>query len=1606
MSETPFTIRGGSPFPADGKENEQTPRVAKGSTTKTPSKLRVSLGAPAGFYFKYMNSAKKSSANTSVLDESMADDNLTGTISIPGLNKSVNLAETSIMSIGASSSGSSDQSDGDMLNKSTLSDTTDLTASSFVLQATSRQVMRQLSQSAKKQKAAEYTENNQSAKEEYSSTRGEKKALDALPQIATASPSPLELLVQESNKGPASTKSSASTQSMSLLAEDTLPQPMTVGPAASSARCQSLRGTSPSLRQRVSATPQSLQKFTQDLRNQRMNRQESLRRLSVDSKNSIQSLNAQLESLNQEDNGTLDRKRLPPAFVPIKSVNPLDSVQHQSCTTQDLRGAMEEIFAEEALNTQNSEAVTTKDPTESYSEESVPTSIDISVPYEKTSEAASIVDEGSPLAALASPSRRGSTQKSICSSTRLTPTKLKSTPRRLPNPKLLDSPARNTRSSAKKKVDHQEEELVGTSELRRKSQTHEAVSLSLLFEPNEAKLDEASTHDRLVNQSTTQTESDTASLGDLMDVFESQPLENSVDAIPKKEEYVKDNNFGMNASMSEFNDTAATSEVPIDAEEIVADSQDKNEPVLASDEGDTASLADLSEILGSQKTEVLVDKSDNSESPSESAGEEHSAGPEISGIEFGVSRSIEASIELHSQESKESIPTSPTQSEGDTASLGDLSSVLVGSQRKASRESLSTIETFKDPEAVTTLSQVKAKSAVENSVVSYSVAKSPESKEDQPRTLEARQESMPSPMDIDSPALSSSHSEHVQIDQIKTQASHSEAEESSLTQEFIASNIENVIQESDTASLSDLAEILGSVRPQKEMNNSSEESLVGQNEHLSESNDIDGTVVNASAKESLSPSTSQVDGIRDDTRIGSEAKDSPASRKRSRSPGVTSIFSPSKADYSSVYQRKSPMRLTPNSHKKPTPTKLASSPRRVVNPKSAHSPARNTRSAKKAAIQTLSPEEPGASNLPLSILGDMEGKENKDSQVERNSIDFDLDGDTKRNKRRKSSIHGLPLGPLKDHATIEMSLSPLPQKSQPSSILSSRKKLRSAMKSSQRSVAFGSPEAAEYHIGSPSMSMTPMPPSKAKALFAIPKNDTSLEGSEMSLDDGEQTVEIETDLNVLVDKITVDNMQDSPALSPISSVRDETAPVILPGNYELSTKTESVLSSTVSTMGYSREENSQRGEMTVELEGGIDGLLENVVVAADQQSPTIHVNGNQSSESIRKQDLSPADTSVDMTDAQSIASVNSVKSDKFTSKLRLDAQKLNFSPSGVELNTSQSPIESMDIDEGHTIELENGMTGLLAAAGVRDSLAGLKKTLLPPAGQGTPIVNMSVDKLQGVPSISQAQSSSIAFDEDASVVSKRSRRSSIASHRFSLQPDDGIFITEDGSIKPRDNSYVSERSVSFQLSTTSEIRPSMSLAQEPVTLTFAEILDISAISSVSLHPSKDLTDADVLIRFNGAAVGVSTIAVSQRWNQFMQAVCSEVERRTDVDGTAARALESLFESQPERFVDLQRQLRSKEGDKVNSAIHKLLIDSQQAVGVEWEMWIGSVMESFGNPLNEVGSELAADFASAEKLSGTYEQILREISLVNRKKVQRARRKSLMRRKVRNERCDV
>ena len=1699
MSDTSFNVRGESPFPSAGKENQPGPANGKAST-KTPSKSRVSLGAPATFYFKYMNSSKKASANNSVLDQSMENvDNLTGTISIPGLNKSVNLAETSIMSIGASSSGSSGQSDGDMLNMSTLSDTTDLTASSFVLQATSRQMMRNLSQSHKTQPVD---------KKESAQESRQEAALSV--EVPAATLSPLELLTLEVDKDFASSVSKASPDGTNLLAEDSPPPPPS---ASNSARRQSFRGSSPSLRQRVSATPQSLQKLTQDLRNQRINRQESIRRLSGDSKYSIQSLNAQLEALNQDDTTTFDRKRLPPAFWPPRTSLPTDSLDNQSYTTQALGGAVQEIMAtQESDATSNVsiaayETATNRyvhDPEPDIPLQPLPALVDIpksSPGLDRSKSAMSHSDQVSSVNLAPETDRTPSTP-------RLTPTKLKSTPRRLPNPKLLDSPARNTRSMIKTKPREAEGDVS-------MSEPPEPVSTRDVNDHSLSQLENATSSLRhvasLVGNDTLRNELCAPYQGMANAIASETPLQSEVFKSIEPSGHVPDSPLKSPVVESEVGNIGKAN-IEIDLEVNTATSEDlsglfasQNAAFLVYapeegtesqtatvDEGQSDQTPDLpvensvgeSEIGKMEKNSIEIDWVRNSASQADlydqtasiavyaldNGTESQSATVDASNIKenpqtkiFDTDMADPSSVqktELHPPESTEArCPLSPTQSEGDTASLGDLSSVFHSSQGTTSVHLSPSISVHlhdmpQPPSPSAELS--KPVTQFQPSLESAQSTRSPSDGDTATST------DLADILGLQSSPLRLQAGEAPQPDFIAADLGCVSRTQTSTDSREI-SGIDGEVPE--TASSHDLAQMLGYAPPSDHTAPTTSADC-----HEDGATRWGSEEVHQHSPQDLAESTAE--NTRESLCTFDDEISSSASRKRSRSTFAKCFTSPEKESVSPNTGLRAELRLTPNSHKKITPTKLASSPRRVVNPNSVSSPARNTRSAKRAVLEQREEKELPRQNEPadsnLNFVNAMKDKENNDM-----FIDF------KTNKRRKSSMIGLP----KDSTTTQLSLSPVPMKSHPVGILSSRKKVRSVLKSSQRSVAFGSPEAAEYHVGSPSMSMTPMPASRAKALFSIPRNDSSGEVS-----DGEnQTVEIEADLNVLVDKITVENMKNSPALSPIANRLDYSAPVVLPGNYCLysAPKNDSNSSPFKSSIDEGSSTNSFRSEeQTVELEGGIEGLLHNIGTGTHVQSPVkmahklgagasnrenspadssvemtdalpVVLPGNYSLYSVPKNDSSsfsvkssvdegssipsfrneertveleggiegllrnmdtaqdkrlmemphkqpagasnrehsPADSSVEMTDAQSIASVNSAKSDKFTSKFALDAQKLNFSPNRSRMHEYESADESMDVDEGHTVELENGMTGLLAAAGVRHSLADLREIASSEKNSPT-LLEMPSDRFQKASSPTKSPN-----EADDSLSLKQSRRSSFAKHRFSLEPDDGIHVSFDGSIKANENSFFSERTVSFQLPITTDTQASKLPKYEPLTLGFDEIMSLTGLDSDALRPPFSLLERDLLVRFDLTASRAIDPAF-HRWNHFMRAVCGEVEQRTDNDGTAAEALSSVFEEQPERFVTLQRQLRSEDSGKVTELIQLLLKEGRKAIGTEWDMWLGSVMESFSSPLHEVIRELSDELAATKEISEEYERIHHAIGMVNSTKTQRARRKSLVRRKVR------
>jgi hypothetical protein len=858
---------------------------------------------------------------------------------------------------------------------------------------------------------------------------------------------------------------------------------------------------------------------------------------------------------------------------------------------------------------------------------------------------------------------------------------------------------------------------------------------------------------------------------------------------------------------------------------------------------------------------------------------------------------------------------------------------------------------------------------------------------------------------------------------------------------------------------------------------------------------------------------------------------SPASRNdKATTPDARSTSTPTKKVGSAP---RSPFRLKPNSHVKPTPTKLEPSPRRIPNPKAIESPARRTRSAQKAACVEAKDDTASASVMVDLFGSSFDSKRSRDEDETELSDQFDTTTDLTGKfslpmgsaaKRRKSShFQSSEEAPsLKDNEYVK---SPVPVRSQPIGILSSRKKRTresSGVKLS-RSVAFGSPEAAEYHIGSPSVSLTPMPASRAKAMFAIPRgvvqNTTEDIGvpNAMSLFKAEETVEIEIDLNMLVDNMKVDEMKGSPALSPIANldVGEDTSQFHLgDSNYNLSISS----SPGKTSLGQNTQSSGKlpsREDATMELERGIDILIETALnpkervlspgtitaqasavgdisviegqsisdskpvlvkqsesmdisnftsiddtqmersqsdamlsatgEATVELEPDVNIllkktlgttvpSSAASKSSTNRDSLSPSE-SIEMADAKSIASIHN-RAEKFTADLSMaiGAQKLDFGLQSSQYqytSTQDDGNDSMDMDEGQTIELEMDMTTLFAVAGARDAdtadkfhsafLLTQSSNTIDEGVDGNE-TNMSTnrssdcgmgeDQLDGqCLSNSNAESSTgqdsqkLTIDlEDSPQVSRDTRRSSIASRRYTLVPASRLSLSVDGEVlvnkseqdqslpaNPKDKNEQEEPMIERD-GTSKEIE-----ASEPVTLTGREISEAAGVIPVepfALHGPKA---TDALVCFSRSSQEIKNGAVSESLNRFVEAVCGEVESRTEAE--ADTYLASMMEEIPSELLLLQRSLRSGEDNSVRQEFDRLAKAVKISVESEWNSWLSNVLESLQRPIDGISSNLEEDTAvlnGASRISIETQQL---VSTMATKSVQRARRKSMVRRNV-------
>ncbi|KAL3921645.1 MAG: hypothetical protein SGILL_002640, partial [Bacillariaceae sp.] len=746
---------------------------------------------------------------------------------------------------------------------------------------------------------------------------------------------------------------------------------------------------------------------------------------------------------------------------------------------------------------------------------------------------------------------------------------------------------------------------------------------------------------------------------------------------------------------------------------------------------------------------------------------------------------------------------------------------------------------------------------------------------------------------------------------------------------------------------------------------------------------------------------------------------------------------------------KEPMRLKPNAHVAPTPTKLDPTPRRVLNPNNPNSPARNTRSASR----TKSPLPGEGDNSNSICSGDKHPREAlaKPAQL------FQEEGVERHSKRRRSSSIATPWSQAEEPARAR-------------GIMSSKKKPASV----QRSVAFGSPEAAEYNVGSPSVSLTPMPRGRAKALYRLPKGRENTQETQQGTDEGanesgkenrategggSQTMEIEPDLQVLVDKINVENMNDSPELSPIAKTKSDTGVFHVPRDLSIVNPLDSV-KSTFSP----RESADHQAEQTVELEGGIDDLL---AFTATNASP--HEDDTSAEFESNFQE-----NSIEMADAESIASIHSRKSEKFTAEfnISINGQKLDFSVASEDSPPAKEEPD-LDVDAGNTVEIEGNMTSLLEAngrngeqtqdvesneskevskidmsihnggmsvmteakdAGTKDLEGGMTDVLAlshfdqpetrtsnsltestSQVGQTVELeLNMTdllagacddlgKDEKQSAPEMNVASSTNGGDDDqsEVEVANRKTRRKTISQDSFTLRQPDQLQVSV-ADVEQR-SMAVHEKSVSF-VDTAEFIVSVLPSPALPVEHEEPNMLRQEDVSHFSNAVFQELTEqGDPLSMNNGDALslfgkfsGDSDAIVLERWCKFLELVCGEVERNTDPEGAAVSELFENVDGEPVRYSTLHTKLNIEKGH--GKFLTPIIENGQKAAKFEWNDWLGTVLQSFQGPLDSIPVTLDEDFSRLDSVLEKCQLHQSNIAMMKTGNAEKAKQKSLARRK--------
>lgn len=595
---------------------------------------------------------------------------------------------------------------------------------------------------------------------------------------------------------------------------------------------------------------------------------------------------------------------------------------------------------------------------------------------------------------------------------------------------------------------------------------------------------------------------------------------------------------------------------------------------------------------------------------------------------------------------------------------------------------------------------------------------------------------------------------------------------------------------------------------------------------------------------------------------------------------------------------------------------------------------------------------------------------------ERNGIDYV--SKHSRNMRRSADTAEL-IGVLADavpdetspKATSEMdketnsphtpgAVSSMPSKA-PKSILGSAKE-RSAKP--KRNVEFGSPEAAEFNISSPSMSMTPMHPESVRERYHIPEdehttelenglerlinngNDTSImldpidemgastAGSsrdETSFAVGERTEELETNILHLVDNRADESAFSLPSISSVSSTtshREEEST----NNASQDTSQDSSMSmveqtQTMNIASFIGERNNPRASIgiaareetqTMELEGTLAFLADrrdnNSMTLAGEETQTMQLEGNLAS---LLEDRHGRNTDHDIT----LPSLSSA------SPHRMD---------------NDGDIQTHE--ESRSIHIEGTMASLLEAV----------------PEEGPSILNTQTLDHYGEVLLNVAHKRSIHRDDDT--ISELGMNT--ASHDLRHGPSDmhtlrDAAISEIGMTNSHELSNIEDDAV-------------------PVDLTLDEVVDVRDFDWDRLMDSHSdiLLQALELVSKNNICPSIQTES-----DKVFASICDEIELELE-DLDVDSQFRAIVDENQESMRYLQQKLRGDEyGDEVKVQLKLLLQSHNEAQLIAWFQWLIDVAGVYNNELSTtILPELQRDTAVLSEISSRIDRNREQIAL--------------------------